>query len=101
MNKSIAKTRNELERITYKINQLKTKYTGESYLQHGYENSPTPHDHKNSKPNIELREPAIDNFQNKCLINVSNNVNNSKPHNLVNGHSNPSSSGICEETYQK
>lgn len=31
MNKSIAKTRNELERITYKINQLKTKYTGESY----------------------------------------------------------------------
>lgn len=29
MNRSIAKTRNELERITFKINQLKTKYSGD------------------------------------------------------------------------
>lgn len=101
MNKSIAKTRNELERITYKINQLKTKYTGESYLQHGHENSPTPHDQKSNKPNIELREPAIDNFQNKCLINVSNNINNGKSHNPLNGQNNLASSGICEEIYQK
>lgn len=35
MNKSIMKTRNELERITYKINQLKNKYAGENYVQFG------------------------------------------------------------------
>lgn len=32
MNRSILKTRNELERITYKINQLKNKYTGENAI---------------------------------------------------------------------
>lgn len=45
MNRSIAKTRNELERITLKINQLKTKYTTDNITPniHNAENSPLSH----------------------------------------------------------
>lgn len=69
MNRSIAKTRNELERITLKINQLKTKYTTDNIvpgLSNG-ESSPLSHSRYREKEFLtrEAREQPVSTFQNK------------------------------------